>query len=280
MQGLEQLKELAEKLPKEVQANAINLVTRMGEVIEGIGDRPVEWRPSNLRVVQPSSDRSKLPKGTPIGAILFGEEVAQQPLKTIPFSIWNARQYWSPDKDEARMICSSPDAVFGYIGKYCKDCDYGTFNKELNRSECNKVKTVMSITADLSTIFTANFSKTNYMNGSDWEKLMKKAGVAPYKKIYQLQTQTNSKYKNVESLTVETHNENTPEAYLPFLEALFTKIRADKETYKINFYEMVKNKTASMALLGSSEDDVPAVLVAPQAESNDQQSSMAKKYQM
>jgi hypothetical protein len=207
---LEELKKLADTLPKEVKGNAAALINLMGQKIEGIGDQAIEYRPPMLRVVQPSSDRSKLPKGTPIGALLMGEAVAPQPLEVIPIRMWDSRQMWSPDKDEGRLLCSSPDGVLGYIGKNCKECEFARFDKEANRSACNKVKTVLAITADLSNVFIVNFTKTNYANGREWGDLMKKALVAPFKRVYSLKTETNSKFKNVESLKVETVNKKYP----------------------------------------------------------------------
>jgi hypothetical protein len=242
MDNLEKLQELAAKLPKEVKDNAAKLVQRMGEKIEGIGDRPIEWKPENLRVVQAMSDRSKLPKAAQIGSIIIGENVVEMPFEHIPLRMWDMRQYWSPDKDEAKMLCSSPDAKLGYIGKECRQCEYGQFNTETNRSECNKGKTVVCIAANLSVIFLVTFTKTNYKNGMDYATLMRKAGVAPYKRLYQLKTQPNQKHKNVESLVATTENKSTPEAYIAFLEELFTRVGQDREVHLKKFYEIVLEK--------------------------------------
>jgi hypothetical protein len=49
MLNLEKLTELAQAIPSgPVQVNALELLERMGTVIEGIGDRPIEWRPPVL----------------------------------------------------------------------------------------------------------------------------------------------------------------------------------------------------------------------------------------
>jgi hypothetical protein len=278
---LEALKQLAETLPKEVQANALGLVERMGTKIEGIGDNPIEWRPENLRVVQPSSDRSKLPKGSQIGSILLGEKQATQPLKNIPIRIWNSRQMWSPDKDENKLLCFSPDGNIGYKYGLCKDCQYGKFDEEAGKSACNKGKTILGITEDLTTIFTATFSKTNYQNGLQWEKLMKKAGVATFKRVYELRTETSKKYKNVESLLVETQNQNTPAEHLAFLESLFNKFNEDRKIYLQKFEETVRLKREDVALLvdhskSTDGNELPATQALPTPE----QATMAKKYEL
>jgi hypothetical protein len=276
---LEELKKLADTLPKAVKANASALVELMGQKIEGIGDQAVEWRPPTARVVQPSSDRSKLPKGTPIGAIMLGEHVAEQPIKVVPIRMWDSRQMWSPDKDEARLLCSSPDGVLGYIGKYCKECEFAKFDKETNRSACNKTKTVLAITADLSKVFVVNFTKTNYANGREWADLMKKALVAPFKRQYSLKTETNAKFKNVESLKVETNNESTPTEHLPFLDVLFAKIGEDRDAYRKKFYEIVTARKQDQNLLTDSSSGQES-LPAPEAVPSSEQATMAKKYSL
>lgn len=281
--ALSNIEALAQKLPASVKANALELVKRMGEEIEGIGDEPIKWRPENLKVVQATSDRSKLPRGAAIGAIIIGENVAKQPQKVIPLRAWDSRQYWSPDKDEARLLCSSPDAVVGYIGKECKNCEFGKFDSEAGRSACNKGKTVLSISDDLSTIFVTNFTKTNYANGKDWAGLMRKAGVAPYRRIYEMKTETSKKYKNVEALLVETQNESTPKEHIDFLEALFAKVGADREEHLAAFREMLSNRKQDHVLLaasaGGGHTDVPQ-LTTDVAQETVEQTGMAKKYTM
>ncbi len=72
--NLDSLQALVEKLPKDAKEKAEALLARMGEVIEGIGDEPIRWKPSMLRLVQGTTDRTTIPKGTAIGDMLLGEE--------------------------------------------------------------------------------------------------------------------------------------------------------------------------------------------------------------
>jgi hypothetical protein len=280
-QKLVDLKNLAEKLPKGAKENAVALVERMGQKIEGIGDESKGWRAPSSRVVQPSSDRSKLPKNAGIGTILIDDRVEQQPLKTIPLRMWDSRQLWSPDKDDAKILCYSPNGKVGSKYGICASCQFGKFDVETNRSACNKGKTFINIKADLSDVFMTTFYKTNYKNGTSWSKLMTKAGVAPFKRVYEMKTETSKEYKNVESLLVnvpdKTSEAITPDEYIPFLEALFLKITEDREQHLKNFEEMVANKGSEVAMLEdktvAGEDGV-AIESLPTPE----QSSMAKKY--
>lgn len=243
MKNLDRLAELAKSLPANYQEAASNLVERMGEVIEGIGDKPIEWRPEALKLVQGTSDRSKLPKGANIGSLVLGEDIVEQPFEAIPLRTWTARQYWNPDPEQATMLCSSPDSSVGFQYGECKLCPYSKFDQENNKSQCNKTITGLFLAADLSRVFTYTFAKTNYANGTDFQQLMKKAGVAPHKRVYALASQTSTKSKNVELLKVEPAKENRTSAeILAFVEELAKVSGEDRKAALERFYEYVELK--------------------------------------
>lgn len=277
MQISEKLQQLAANLPEEYKENAESLLERMGEVIEGIGDRPIEWKPEILKVVQGSSDRSKLPKGTPIGALVVGEEILEAPAKIIPLRMWNTRQRWAPGK-EARMECWSPDALTGYVGQDCRSCQYAVFDEVAKRSACNKAHTVLVISEDLKHLFQINFAKTAYSVGTDFAKLMKKAGVATFKRIYALDTQTHTKHSNVETMKLEPHG-STNRAVLDFLNELFKVTGEDRKIFLENFKEIVLHRRNDMAQLAAPEDGTGPVLIEADAETiSEEQSEQAGKY--
>ena len=60
---------VAGDLPEQLSQNALDLLERMSATIEGIGDGDIEWKPPILKVVQATTDRSTLPKGTNIGLL-------------------------------------------------------------------------------------------------------------------------------------------------------------------------------------------------------------------
>ncbi len=246
MKNLEKLVELAAALPDAYKAGATELVERMGEVIEGFGDKPLEWRPELLKLVQGTSDRGKLPKGAGIGSFVLGEDVMETPMKTIPIRLWTSRQYWNPDPEQAQMLCNSPDGVTGFQYGECRACPYSKFDEENKRSQCSKTLSVLSITGDLKRIFVTNFSKTNYMSGMDWQGLMKKAGVAPHKRMYTLASLTSTKAKNVELIKAEPLKEGS-KVEGPVLDFVTELSRVSGEDRKLsleNFYEYVANKKA------------------------------------
>ena len=256
--NFEKLAELAKELPAAYSTNASALVEKMGEVIEGLSDKPIEWKPSTLKLVQATTDRSKLPKGATIGSLILGESIVKTPLKVIPLRVYTTRQMWNPDPAAASMVCSSPDGVTGFRYGSCKACPNAQFDEVEKKSACNKTITVVSVAEDLSSIFFTNFSKTNYANGLDWQSLMKKAGVSPYKRIYEITSCTSPKVKNVEILKVEpVSGKNTlPDALLPFVEELFKMSGEDRKATLENFYEYIENKKDASQLM-LTEADAP-----------------------
>lgn len=260
------LAELAKALPEEFAVKANELVEKMGQKIEGVGDGTIEWRVPYMRVVQGTSDRSKLPRGSGIGDIIVGEVNLGKELSVIPIRSYVSRQMWSPDQNETRILCSSPDAKVGFRYGNCNACNFGKFDTERNKSDCNKMVTVIGISADLSTMFITNFSKTNYAHGNDWMGLMRKANVAPYKRTYTLHTETSKKSKNVEALLAENGTAVAPEL-IPFLEELFKKVTEHREDTLTAHYEAIKNRVANAQIPGPSS--APALTDDSQGESQE-----------
>lgn len=288
--NLDNLKKLANDLPESVKANALALIERMDAVVEGIGDDGITWRPNLLKLVQPTSDRGSLPKGTAIGDMVLGEEKQNQPLKFIPIRIWDARQYWDPDQTNTRMLCNSPDAKFGYIGRECKGCEFAAWDEVAKKSACSKIKSIIAIKSDFSDIFLANFAKTNYQAGMELEGLMKKASVSPYRRTYGLSSGTSTKVKNVEVYNVGILPKDesiTPDEVVPFLKELFDLIASDRKEMLDNFYTVVKakaltNQTQQAALgnnsaIGEDEHSGETLNLTNQSSQSDV-SPLAKKY--
>lgn len=271
MKNLERLAELANELPATTKAKASALVQKMGEVIEGIGDKPIQWRPDTLKLVQATTDRSKLPKGVSPGSILLGEEVIEQPLEVYPLRTWISRQMWSKDLENARMICSSPDGEAGFMYGNCKVCPHSKFDEAAGRSDCNKTITALVSSKDLSKVFFVNFSKTNYSSGTDWQKLMKNAGVSTYKRAYSIASMTSPKFKNVEILKAEPVSSKTEmdAATLSYLGELFRRASEDRDEHLKSFHEYIDNKKANALLEAPSEIGVtllPAIEVETSVE--------------
>jgi hypothetical protein len=261
MKNLQKLAELAQALPETVKDNAVGLVGRMGEVIEGFGDAPLEWRPDTLKLVQGTSDRSKLPKGANIGSFVLGEDLVEQPLRVIPIRSWTSRQYWDPNPDNAKMLCNSPDAKMGYQYGECGVCAFAKFDEDNNKSQCNKTMSFLCVSEDLTRVFVVNFSKTNYMGGVDWLKTMKTVGVAPYKRVYNMSSQTSTKSKNVELIKVEAvpktdANYKVEGALLAFVEELFRISQEDRQESLVKFYEYVKTRKERNLALEAPRDVV------------------------
>lgn len=278
MKNLENLKALAEKLPEEFKNNALDLIERMGSVIEGIGDEGIAWRPPMLRLVQGTTDRSSIPRGTAIGDFVLGEDKVERPMKFIPLFMHTGRQYWSPDQNENKILCSSPDGKMGRLGE-CKDCVHGKWDEEAKKSDCGRVKHALAITVDLKDIFAVNFAKTNYASGMDFESLMKKAGVSSYRRVYELDSQTNSKVKNVENYSVKPAAEKAaPAELLEFLSELFKVVQAERKESLEAFYTYVRERLASQPQLAAPAKADAVLLGDSSSQEAASVSEMAKSY--
>ena len=265
MRSLEKLAELAKELPAPLKDNAEALVVRMGQTIEGFGDKPIEWKPETLKVVQGTSDRSKLPKGAAVGAIVVGEDIIQAPFEVIPLRLFTTRQMWDSDPNVAQMICSSPDALVGYRFGDCRVCPNAKYDDEAKKSSCNKTITVLNISADLSRIFYINFSKTAYANGLAWQSSMRKTGFAPYRKKYALSTQTSPKSKNVELLSAEpiVDGKINTGPILSFLEELFEISGEDRKIALSKFYELVELRKKNTEAITGPDNHTLTLLPSP-----------------
>ena len=247
MKNIEALKAHLETLPKDLRANAEDLIERMGAVLEGIGDEGVEFRIPLLKLLQATSDKTGLPRGTPTGSLILGEEVLDAPADFIPIRVWDERQLWDPDMSQKRMLCQSPDALLGQIGKECKTCPHSQW-VEGQGADCNKIHAVLGITGDLKNIFRMNFAKSGYKVGTEFKATLKKAGVVPYARTYSLSSETSPTTKTVEQFKIEAlaaDKRRTPDALIPFLKALFDVVSTDRKEFLTAFYETIAAKRAA-----------------------------------
>jgi hypothetical protein len=262
MQNFDNLKAQAESLPETVRQNALALIEVMGTPVEGIGDNPTPWRPPYLRLVQGTTDRGSIPKGTGIGEFVLGEEKLERPFPFIPVRIWDSRQYWDPDQTSSKILCSSPDAKTGFMFGECRTCPYSQW-VDGEGSACGKGKNIIAISSDLSRIFTVSFFKSNFKVGNELETLMKKAAVHTYARTYGLNSGTSTTAKNVENFKIEVLGDKerrTPEAHLPFLKELFNMTSADRKMNLDTFYENLAKKREQAALNGTT---ITAITHAP-----------------
>lgn len=281
---LSKVKAEAEKLKVSKEA-ALGLIARMEEVVEGIGDEPVRWRPPMIKLVQATTDRSSIPKGTGVGDFIMGEGKVDHPLKFIPLRLWEGRQFWSPDPNESKLLCSSPDAKLGYMGVYCNQCPHSKYNEETKKSECSKTQNMLAITPDLSQVFTVTFAKTNYQAGLSLKTAATRAGVALYRRVYALTSQTNKTYKNVENFVIETldgKEKDTPAEILGFLKEMFDAVGEDRKATVDKFHELILSRKENGAALPAPEQENNTVLLTDETKTDGEASvsPLAKNYQV
>lgn len=288
MENIQTLSVLASQLPEEIRNNAETLIKEMSTPIEGIGDEPISWKPPYLRLVQGTTDRSSIPKGTGIGEFVLGEIKVDQPLHFIPIRFWYARQYWSPDQTVNKQLCWSPDSKLGILGE-CRTCPHGKWKEDGGGSDCGKIATVLAIDSKFRWVFTITFGKSNYKIGLELEALMRKAGVSSYARTYGLTSQTNPTAKNVENFKLEVLDDKlrrTPEEHLPFLKELFDRVSEDRNSMIKAFYDNAAERKERLALSGAESPlaiEGSATAVSGDNEIKvetavDKTSSMAKTY--
>jgi hypothetical protein len=271
---------LANELPEGLSENALSLLEKMSTTIEGLGDNDIEWKPGLLKVVQATTDRSVLPKGASIGSMVLGDELMDNPLEIIPLRVWDSRQMWSPDKDDNRILCWSPDAKIGITGVECRKCPNQVFDTVNNTVACTKNKAVLSLTSDLKNLFITNFAKTNFSNGNDFQAIMKKAGVAPHKRKYTYHTEPSKKSKNVEALIATPASlpeGKVAEEVLPFLQELFNQISADRKAH-LDDFTMMANQRKEQLALSAPEADPQGLIEGKVEEPTAEQAATATKY--
>lgn len=274
----------AENLPESVKANALALVETMSTLVEGIGDEGMAWKPPFLRLVQGTTDRGSIPKGTGIGDFVLGESKLDKPLEFIPLRLWSARQYWNPDQTKNNMLCWSPDATLGYVGVECKTCPFQVWKEDGTGADCGKVWGLLAITTDLSKVFTVNFAKSSYNAGTELQSAMKKAGVTSYLRQYGLNAVTSPKAKAIEIFKIEVLDDKkrrTPVEITPFLKALFDIATADRKASIEAFYIDARARAASgITLLAAPTASATPVLESSVPVEAAAVSSMSKNYKV
>lgn len=235
------LSEAADKLGKSKKEAAQNLLKNMSTKIEGIGDQAIEWRPSFLRLIQPTANN--VPEGATIGSLVVGERVLtdtkNKELSIIPLMTWDSREYWNEDPNVSQTICSSPDSKMGSRFGKCWGCEHAVF-VDGQGSDCNKSKSFLAVLSDLSEVVILKFSKTQYKTGLDFFNMLKRAGVMPYKRTYTLSTSKGGKaYYN---LSVQPSTDKPGDAEDAFLSELFSIVSSDRKESLERFYEYLNNK--------------------------------------
>lgn len=191
-----QMKTAAEAIQDEtLRTNALALLDRMGEVIEGVGDKPIHWHPSMLKLVQATTNTDTLPSCKP-GDFVLNNEVLKT-MDVIPLRIWTTRDLWPEDLGSDRRLCESPDGVTGWKYGDCRSCQFSQWNEETGKVPCTKSLKFLVIKADLSNIFLVNFSKTGYRGGMNFEKLVKSTKTHIYRRSYTVDTSRHPENKNV-----------------------------------------------------------------------------------
>ena len=267
------LSKLAEAIKDDTRrTNALALLGRMQEVIEGVGDRPITWQPKLVKVLQALSKTDDILGNAKPGAIVAGNEVVPNGSEVIPLMTWTSRSMWDPNKDSNRKLCSSPDGKMGFAHGLCQKCPFSRSDEGI--PPCNKEQAFLMIRRDFSDMWRLTFHKTQYRDGKDWSDNIKNSRTHPYKRVYALNGADYEKKKQIKTVKaslLDIKDNAIPADELAFLEALYHKQLNDRKIYLERYHEYVESKQGDAPALenhsserlgfdqaeGKSEDNTP-----------------------
>lgn len=238
---------LAEAIEDQgLRDNALSLIGRMTEVIEGVGDRPITWQPTIIKVLQSMSNMEQVMEGgAPVraGSMVAGSTTIANGLRVIPLIIWQSRSLWDPNPDSTTRLCSSPDAKLGWNHGNCYECELGVSKEEGKPPACNKEYSFLVINQNLSDIYRLTFAKSQYRAGMDWQKEVTMSRTHPYKRVYSLSGEPQQKNKKIFELKAKILGTTTGQegllatpAYMAFLAALHEKNTSDRKKYLESYH--------------------------------------------
>lgn len=256
MATYETLQNLADKIVNPTKmAGALSLLQSMQSEVQGLGDNPIRWRPSFVRVVQGTTDTSQVKGKVGVGDIIWGDEVIGDSLEILPLMAFNTRQMWDPDPNVQIVKCFSPDAKVGSRFGECKTCKFAEYDAELKKVDCTLAHTVYVLRPDFSSIGQVSFSKTSYSNGTAWVKMMRARSVPPYVNSFKLKSKKSTQYKQVSLLEAEGQKDafQYGEGEVDFVKELFTFLLDSRKEYLAVWHEEHKNRATAPALPSADE---------------------------
>lgn len=245
---------LANEIKDETKkANALGLLQRMTEVIEGGGDRVITWNPTQVKILQALSNMDNIQgdgkKNPSAGDLVAGGRVLPNGTKVIPLMFYSSRSLWDPNKDNPVKLCNSPDAKSGWKYGDCKACAFGNSKEEGKAPPCNKEQTFLVVAEDLSDVYRVTFAKSQYRSGMDWGKEITASRTHPYKRTYSLHGEALEKNKKIKVIKAKLEDVRqtvaTPDV-MPFLEALHRKNVDDRKAYLEAYHEATEKRLIDM----------------------------------
>ena len=275
------LTELAQKIKnKTKRENALQLLENMQMEIPGIGDTPVRWKPSFIKVVQGTTDTSKFTDKVASGDIVWGDSLKGALTQVIPLTSFQGRQMWDPDPNNVILLCSSPDAKVGFKYGECKKCAFSKFDEAAKKSACSLNYTFYVLSPDFKDVGQVSFSKTSYSNGAAWVKLLRQGGGYPYRNMFNLKSKKSTQYKNVNLLEAEGIAGKIPyeEGEQEFVHDLYMFFYNSREEFLKTWDEDHRTPQA----LTNQAPAVPQIASSSilEADTSDTVSSEATKYEM
>jgi hypothetical protein len=240
----EQIKDLT------LQEAAKTFIERAATTGEGM-EQQLDFQVPYVRLVQAMTDPDTLPEGASKGQYVIGvgqeAEVMPAPLNFYMLMVEDGRSYFeasTDDKKPPRMLCFSPDGVYGKLGA-CKECAFSKW-EDGAKSSCRKNRTVIGLTPDFDLIFKYVFSKTGYQEGlSITKKLRTIRGVAStYDFLWALDSTPYPERKTVMMPVISVASKAIAPDVKVFLKELTQQIHEDHKSYVTYFRENMVEQDA------------------------------------
>lgn len=255
MSTLEAVISSANGISDEVlKGNALALIRAMTTERTSIGDKIIRWSPSQLRIVQGTTNTDNIDGKVTLGDIVLGSVPAANPLRVYILRSWDSRALWDQDLNRPNVICSSPDGKKGWKFGDCRSCENSKFQGEVP-SLCRQQKTFLAITEDLTEIIRIDLSRTQLKIGAELEKRLSKMATMPFERVFELKSRRNEKNKNIYNLDPIRTDDYSPAETTGFLNTVFDLFAERRREELTSFYSKMEEYKAKKA---NVETDIPA----------------------
>lgn len=243
-----------------LRANALNLIKAMTTERTSIGDKIIRWSPSQLRIVQGTTNTDNIDGKVTLGDIVLGSVPAANPLRVYILRSWDSRALWDQDLNRPNVICSSPDGKKGWKFGDCRSCENSKFQGDVP-SLCRQQKTFLAITEDLTEIIRIDLSRTQLKIGAELEKRLSKMATMPFERVFELKSRRNEKNKNIYNLDPIRTDDYSPAETTGFLNTVFDLFAERRREELTSFYAKMEEYKAKKAHV---ETDIPAPSSQPE----------------
>lgn len=248
----------AQALTDEAQrANALALIAEMDEVQEGIGDNPIFWRPTPLKVTQAMTDEASVDGDYKSGDFIIGNKPVGKSMNVYVLRTFDSRAYFDEALENKRVVCSSPDAKDGWRYGDCRSCVYGKY-VEGQKTPCRMQKSFWVISTDFRHVCRVDLSRTALNAGREWESRLRKLSGPLYRRQFELNSRKHEKHAKVNVLEAVRTDLSADDIQNEFLKELFAFFAEWRKNELVSHRESVAERAQRIAAGQMQDHEAPA----------------------